>query len=167
MINCKKESSCCLSTDLPCMMPLLLVFYIEEVWAQIISVDTKWHILQSKHNPSESEIHFLFYFVSIFAPPPRVLKADARKKVTSEPSSKTLPIIFMFVKRAGLSKIPPNAFEELFLQMLNLAGAWHLLLSKLPLISNIAVQGALLPVLPAACQKDIKEIKWACKAWKD
>ena len=55
------------------------------IWARIISVDTKWHILQSKHNPSESEIHFLFYFVSIFAPPPRVLKADAQKKVSQVP----------------------------------------------------------------------------------
>ena len=80
---------------------------------------------------------FPVLFCLHICPSPACWKLTSRRKWAK---FKTLPIL-MFVKRAGLSKMHLRSS----LQMLNLAGAWHLLLSKLPLISNIAAQGAQLP----------------------
>ena len=76
----------------------------------------------------------VLFCLDICPPPPRVLKADERR--ASRERSKTLSIL-MFLKWAGCKIVKNSKCIWGVLQMLNLAGAWHLLLSLLPLIPDL------------------------------
>ena len=105
----------------------------------------------------------VLFCLDICPPPPRVLKADERR--ASRERSKTLSIL-MFLKWAGCKIVKNSKCIWGVLQMLNLAGAWHLLLSSLPLIPDLKHCSSRGPFpASAACQKDIK-LKKACKSRK-
>ena len=108
----------------------------------------------------------VLFCLDICPPPPRVLKADERR--ASRERSKTLSIL-MFLKWAGCKIVKNSKCIWGVLQMLNLAGAWHLLLSSLPLSHPRSQTLQLKRPQPspasAACQKDIK-LKRPCKSQK-
>ena len=108
----------------------------------------------------------VLFCLDICPPPPRVLKADERR--ASRERSKTLSIL-MFLKWAGCKIVKNSKCILGVLQMLNLAGAWHLLLSSLPLlssqISNIAAQEA--PALPLLLAKRTSNSRGRANLEKD